>query len=321
MFGLTGHPHLHGPRQNLHPFSSSPEPPLPGEAKLSLSVFGLEGPSVSQIPLEEYLVGVLAAEMPALFHPEALKAQAVVARSYALSRITGAQPTCPRDKEAHLCTDGSCCQAWRDPQDFYASLPPGEREELYQKILEAVSITAGQVLTYQGKIVEAVYHSTCGGNTEASHALWQGEPLPYLQPVSCSYCSHSPYYRQQLIIKKDKLLASFRDNIQPVASSSGLPYVSVLERGPGKRVISIQLGSQRYSGPQLRQMLDLPSTFFQVRAEPEGLVFDLRGHGHGVGLCQYGADGMGKEGYSYQDILSHYFPQTKLQHYSAAPLY
>jgi stage II sporulation protein D len=289
--------------------------PKPLAPKILLSVFGAgstANPVPVSIPLEEYLLGVVLAEMPSSFHLEALKAQAVVARTYALymAEIGGG---CKSHPGAHLCTNSTCCQAWSDPALLIEAYAPEAAAALKEKIQKAVEQTAGQVLLFQGKLAEAVYHSTCGGITEASTAVWQGQPLPYLQPVPCNYCSHSPYYRQEIILERNALSVLLKEEeLRPVAGGTFLPPISVLERGPGQRVVSLQVGNKRYSGQAVRNLLDLPSAYFTLHPEADRVVLDVHGYGHGVGLCQYGADGMACSGYTYREILLHYYPGTDL---------
>ena len=285
------------------------------KSPVEIRLYRADRQEVVSIDLEEYLVGVVMAEMPASFGMEALKAQAVAARTYALhrSRLFGGGG-CPNAPEpADICNDSIHCQAWDDPRERAASVwPEEEREANLERIRQAVRETAGEVAVYRDRLIEAVYHSTCGGQTEASHAVWSGGTVPYLQSISCPYCTHSPQYRQEIEISYEKLAASLAfEPALPVASNDD-PPLQVIAETPGGRVGTLKVGDTLLEGKEVRRLLELPSTAFSWEPGENGLVFAARGHGHGVGLCQYGADGMAARDKSYRQIIAYYYPGTTI---------
>ena len=264
------------------------------------------------LDLEQYLVGVILAEMPASFELEALKAQAVIARTYALHQhpFSGGGGCDRAPGGADICSDSAHCQAWLDPEEAAEWGPGGEL--FLKRIQQAISETAGEVAVYRGKLIEAVNHSTCGGKTEASHALWNGGSLPYLQSVTCPYCTHSPHYRGELLIPFTRLAEALpQDPALPVASAERLPLEKVTETSGG-RIAALTIAGRSIGGAELRSLLELPSTAFTWELREEGLLFHTRGRGHGVGLCQYGADGAARKGQGYRQIIQFYYPGTTI---------
>ncbi|MEW5783557.1 MAG: stage II sporulation protein D [Bacillota bacterium] len=280
--------------------------------KTPIRFYRVDLEQVVLIDLEEYLVGVVIAEMPASFGLEALKAQAVAARTYTLSRSRawGGDGCRQSAASADICSDSTHCQAWIDPQEAVLSWPDEMKNENLARVRQAVLETAGEVITYQGRLIEAVYHSTCGGKTESSQAIWSGGPTPYLVSVQCPYCTHSPYYESNTLVPYAKLSTLFlQEPALPVAAIKQLP-AQVVEETPGGRVGLLELGDSLLEGKEVRRLLDLPSTAFIWEAQEDGFLFTTHGHGHGVGLCQYGADGAAAEGKSYRQIISLYYPGT-----------
>jgi stage II sporulation protein D len=278
-------------------------PPPLATKPFPLQVYNHRQGKLLTMDLEEYLVGVVAAEMPASFHPEALRAQAVAARTYTLQKALD-RGGCEKHPGAQVCTDHTHCQAWTSPESI-RSRPDGEA--LLQRLQGAVSSTAGLVLTSGGQRIDAVYHSTCGGHTAAAHQVWVGS-APYLEAVECGYCNHSPWYntRAEITYSRFRQIFSPRSTV-PVMTAQGQPILRVLEASSQGRVKTFQVGTGSYSAWQFRQLLDLPSAWLTYTFQGDSIHFALRGYGHGVGLCQYGADGMGRAGRTFEDILHHYY--------------
>jgi len=246
---------------------------------------------------EEYLTGVLLAEMPTSYDHDALCAQAVAARTYAAKRSTDA-----RHPYGAVCTDPGCCQAYVEVADYLDGLGFAEYVEIARKAVEA---TKDLVLTYEGSLIEATYFHSSGGRTEASVAVW-GVAYPYLQPVDSPgeevLTDHSTrifYTREELEMLLDRQL--------PGNPSGWLGWTTYTVGGG---VETILLAGIEYSGLQLRSLLKLNSTAFTAVAEGDGLWFITRGKGHRVGLSQLGAQAMALEGHSWQEILAHYYPGT-----------
>ncbi len=251
--------------------------------------------SVLTLGLEEYLVGVVAAEMPASFHKEALKAQAVVARTYALRSI----------QEGKKLTDTQDTQVYKDQnqlkQEWGASF-----STYYQKVQAAVQETKGKYLTYQGRYIEALYFSTSNGYTEDASYVW-GNSVPYLQSVVSSWDTESRFFHQEVYKDKQQVFSSFGLD----ANIDGT--IQILERNRSGRVVSLKLGSTVISGVTFRSRLGLASTDFEIQEVGSQLKIVTKGWGHGVGMSQYGANGMAKNGYTYSQILTHYYQGVTLQ--------
>lgn len=259
---------------------------------------------VENIELEEYLTGVVLAEMPASFEVEALKAQAVVARTYTLRAYNGKE----KHDEASVCTNSSCCQAYRSEGNYLAE---GGNLEAVDKVREAVEDTNGLVLTYQGELIEATYFSCSGGSTEDALAVW-GTDVPYLQAVSSPGEEDAAYYTDSISFTRmeieDALQVELREDL---ASWFGdVSYTS------GGGVETMVVGGKTFEGTELRQLLGLRSTAFTVTQEGDTVTFHTRGFGHRVGMSQYGADAMAASGSSFEEILQHYYQGTVLGRYS-----
>jgi stage II sporulation protein D len=256
-----------------------------------------------EIRLEDFMIGVIAAEMPASFDIEALKAQAVAARTYVLSHCPP-QGIC-RHGDAAVCSDPSHCQAYLDNDMLKASWGKNYHT-YYDKIEEAVLATQGEVLFWQESIAQAPFFSTCGGRTENAEAVW-GKAFPYLVSQECRYCGHSARYSGYQRYSLDEAAAMLAIPVEALTTIKAESYT------PGDRIGLMTAGGENYAGTDWRSIFSLNSAAFSWLMIGDYLIFCTVGYGHGVGLCQYGADGMGKNGYHYQEILSHYYPGTSLQ--------
>lgn len=249
---------------------------------------------VVNLELEDYVTGVVGAEMPALFSSEALKAQAVIARTYALKANSMGQ----------VLSDNESTQSYKDNGEL-ASLWGGNYSSYYSKIKDAVNSTKGVYLTYNGNYIEAVYHSTSNGRTEDSSNVW-GNYYPYLVSVESSYDNTNPSFSISKSFSYSDLSSKLGIGVNSSSEFNILGYTS------GGRVSSISIDGNQFSGVSFRSMLGLRSADFDIVKNDDGVVITTRGYGHGVGMSQYGANGMGKAGYSYQDILLHYYPGVSL---------
>jgi stage II sporulation protein D len=248
---------------------------------------------ITQMDLEDYVLRVVLGEVPADFEPEALKAQAVVARTFALKLCES------KRHDGAVCTRSSCCQAYRTEEMY---LQKGGTEEKLAKVCAAVEATRGQVLTYGGKLINATYFSCSGGSTEDAVAVW-GYDVPYLQSVqSPGEEDAAAFYREKTFTPEEfcKALA-VRLEGKPQNWFGRVTYTD------GGGVETMTIGGVRYKGTTLRSLLDLRSTMFTVAVEKGNIVVRMKGYGHRVGMSQYGADAMALAGSSYADILAHYY--------------
>lgn len=261
---------------------------------------------IVQMDKLSYLVGVVAAEMPAAFPAEALKAQAVAARTYT-AYCTAAH----RHSQAQICTYSGCCQAWMGEEALRERWGT-DYERYHTVILSAVRDTAGQSLSYQGQPAFAAFHSSSMGTTESSGQIWN--ETPYLVSV---YSPETPERMPELISHvrvaaldfRDALLSAFpgMDLSGPAEAWVGEP--SFCESG---RVDMLNIGGVDVPGTRLRQLFSLRSTDFEIDYDGRDFVFTVAGFGHGVGMSQYGAKLLAEEGLDYAAILAHYYPGTSL---------
>ncbi len=292
------------PGETEAPFSPSDAAPDAAPAIRTLRV--LVGEELREMPLQDYLCGVVAAEMPAAFPDEALKAQAVAARSYAAYCAAS-----HKHPDADVCTDPGCCQAWLDTE-AQRQRWGADYAQNADRIRAAVEATAGQTLRYRGEPVFAAFHSSSPGATEDCGAIWT--PQPYLVSVdSPETAADVPGYVSTLrcapLDFRDVILSAF-----PEADFSGPAesWIGELRLDASGRVESLRLGGVSISGVRLRQLFSLRSTAFTLRYEEGGFLFTVTGYGHGVGMSQYGAKVMAETGADYREILAHYYPGTEL---------
>lgn len=260
-----------------------------------------EDGSVQEMELESYLVGVLLAEMPATFEVEALKAQAVVARTYTLR----SQERKKHDN-ADLCTDSTCCQAYTSPELLQAE---DIKAEDLAKVRNAVEETLGQILTYNGQIIEATYYSCSGGKTEDALAVW-GTDIPYLQSVSSPGEENAVHFEDSVSFTPEQLRG-----LLSLPATGQLKFEDMtFTTGGGVKEVTIC--GAKFQGTEIRKLLNLRSTAFTITNADNEITFHTRGYGHRVGMSQYGADAMAVLGSSYREILQHYYPGTILENRS-----
>lgn len=255
----------------------------------------------TEMTMEAYLCRVLPAEMPPSFEPEALKAQAVAARTYTCQAQLSAQK-----HEGALCTDSRCCQAYSTDAQL-ESLSQEERE----KIQQAVTDTDGLILTYQGAPIEATFFSSSGGRTEDAAAVW-GRDYPYLRSVESPGEEESPYKESSVFYYKEEL----EELLDISLGEDWGQWAGEISYTSGGGVDRLILGDRSFSGTYLRKMLGLNSTAFTAEPEHDGICFTTSGYGHRVGMSQYGANAMAEDGADFKEILSHYYGGTILLNYS-----
>ncbi|MGQ9532930.1 MAG: stage II sporulation protein D [Desulfotomaculales bacterium] len=261
---------------------------------------------VRAMPLEEYLVGVVAAEMPAEFPVEALKAQAVVARTYILKRLMGGGVVNRVHPEADICDDPRHGQAWLSREELRARWGRTGYYRYYYKVKEAVDATRGVIVTYNGQPIDPVYHGSCGGATENARDVWKVD-VPYLRSVKCPYDSH-PRDGEPVTFTLTELDHRLGTDLGALPAVAGRQErFAVVARTETGRPRSMRLGSRVVPATELRERLELRSTNFRVQMEGNRVTFTCTGYGHGVGMCQYGARGLAEHGHDYRTILKHYY--------------
>ncbi|MEA4925138.1 MAG: stage II sporulation protein D [Syntrophomonadaceae bacterium] len=244
--------------------------------------------------LEDYIKGTVAAEMPASFEMEALKAQAVCARTYAVKKLLSDSPY---PKGADLSDDIQSCQAYVSLQNFAPQNP--KRKELLERINEAVDATRGEIIIYDSQPIDALYCSTCGGRTESSAAVWGGQ-VDYLTSVKCEDCQESSHYQETTVISNEVIKKAVNDKNNAL-------QIKILSRTPGGRPQKLSINQHQIDATALRKALSLPSNWMEFQISSATTTIHTRGYGHGVGLCQWGANGMAKRGENYHQILQKYY--------------
>lgn len=278
----------------------------------AVKVFRHESGEVESIPLEEYVMGVVAGEMPAAFEPEALKAQAVAARTYAISRMRRSGAGNPAAHPAAPLCDDIHCQVYRTASQLRELKGDSWMGEGYKRIGEAVAATAGQVMYYKGALVEQpLFHSSSGGQTANSEDVFT-TALPYLRSVDSPYEKEDPHQEETVSVSLKTFGAKIK-SVYPGAGAIGAGNIKVTARSQGGRVQTLQAGKAKVSGRRIRALFGLRSANFTVKVSDENVLFTTSGYGHGVGMSQYGANGMAKAGYGYVDILSHYYSGVEVR--------
>ncbi len=262
-----------------------------------------ESGQVEKLTMDQYLWGVVAAEMPASFQTEALKAQAVAARTYALRKGSAANSAHP---EAMVCDDHTCCQAYITPQA--AAVNWGAETDFYaDKIAAAVAATDGLALTYEGALIDAVFFSSASGSTADAAEVW-GNAVPYLRPVTTPEGEEVPNFHTTVTVP----LAEFKAAILEKHPEAVLGEDYTVWFGPvtytaAGAVAALPVGGVAMSGLEYRALFGLRSARFALTAGEEGVTFRVTGYGHGAGMSQYGANAMAARGENFKTILTHYY--------------
>lgn len=297
------------PAGDVQPEEAPPaeEPPRPEEdgadAAVPLNVI-IEG-RLRQMDMRTYLLGVVRAEMPAEFQPEALKAQAVAARTYILHKIAGGGS--PNHPQADACDDITCCQAYKSQEQAAAGW--GEKAPEYEeKVRSAVEETDGECVLYDGAPVLAVFHSSSSGTTQDAQNVWSAS-LPYLQSVETPESEETvPNYRSTASFSSGELREKLKEAL-PEAVLEGSPsnwFTNIQQQANGT-VTELSVGGVKVGGNQLRTILGLRSACFTISFDGDTALFSVTGYGHGVGMSQYGANVLAEGGMSYKEILEWYY--------------
>ncbi len=254
---------------------------------------------ITKIPFEEYIKGVVAGEMPATFELEALKAQAVASRSYAMYQMTAT-----KDKDYDVLNTTSN-QVYLTDEQLKANWKD-EYTEKINKIKNAIKETSGEYLTYKGQIVNAMFFSTSSGQTENSEEIFVSA-LPYLRSVDSKWDQASPVYTD-----------TYTFDLKDFYSKLNLPYneklvIEVTEKTSTGRTKKLKINNQELNGRDVATKLSLRSNYFDIVQNENKITITTKGFGHGVGMSQYGANGMAKEGYKYDQILKHYYQNTEIK--------
>ncbi len=246
--------------------------------------------------LESYLIGVLAAEMPASFHDAALRAQATAARTYIYNKMKSGEKN-SEHPDAVVCTDSAHCKAWLSDADMQNDLGADWYKNYHEKLARAVSDTQGEIITYDDEPIVAVFHSTGSGRTENAKDVWGGD-LPYLKSVASEGDKSSPKFTSTAEVSKEDICKTL---------SVTDAHVYDCTRTEGGAVDTVNIGGFLFRGTDIRAFFDLNSANFTVEETENAFIFHVVGNGHGVGLSQYGANAMAENGSDHHEILSAYY--------------
>lgn len=283
-------------------------PAANGEFKEKISVYVTKEDVVKEMDTSQYLKEVVAAEMPADFSFEALKAQAVAARTYLISK-SQKKDSIPEHKGADVCTDYNHCKAWMSEEERKNLWEEERKNEYWDKISRAVTDTAGEILTYEDEPISAVFHSTSSGMTEKAEDVW-GTDVAYLQNVESEGDELSPRYSSEFSCDVNEFCEKAERAVPGVDWSLGL--FSDIERSSAGGIISLKVGGVQIKGTQFREIFGLRSTNVEIVRQDNTIIMSVKGNGHGVGMSQYGANYLGNSGKGYEEILSKYYPGTTL---------
>ncbi|PLS17750.1 stage II sporulation protein D [Bacillus sp. M6-12] len=276
---------------------AEPAAGLPASS-VEVSVYRSAKKQIQKLPLETYVAGVVSAEMPADFEIEALKAQALTARTYIVNQLTHKDGVAlPEGADV---TDTEMHQVFNSEKEL-KKVWGSDYSWKIKKIHQAVAETAGQIITYDGTPITATFFSTSNGYTENSEAYWE-HAYPYLTSVSSPWDKNSPKFYDKKVISIREFEAKLG-----VKLSNSETVGTITERTPGKRVGTVKINGKKWSGKEIREALGLKSADFDWERKGDQIVISTKGFGHGVGMSQYGANGMAKEGRTYQEIVKHYY--------------
>lgn len=276
----------------------------------TISLLHKDTGEVEQVELDTYLCNVVSAEMPADYELEALKAQAIVARTYTIYKVQN-----KKHEEADICDDSTCCQAWISKEDRLARWEENVRESNWAKIEECVNSTKGKIITYDNKPINAFFHSNSGGTTELPVNVWGGgSNLPYLQVVETAGEEGYTQYSSEVEITNEELLEKLKTKYSDIAIDfANDEDIKIIEYTDSGRVRTIKFGNHELSGVETRTLLGLRSTNFAITKQDGSIKFSVKGYGHGVGMSQTGADSMAKEGKTCEEIITHFYVGVEIK--------
>lgn len=262
-----------------------------------------------QVNLDDYLCNVISAEMPADYEVEALKAQAIVARTYTIYKILN-----KKHDNADICDDSTCCQAWISKDDRLARWEESKRESNWQKIFDCVNSTKGKIITYDNQPINAFFHSNSGGVTEVPVNVWGGTGYPYLQSVETSGEDAYTQYSSEVVFTQEELINKLKEKYTDISIDfSNNDDIKILEYTESTRVKTVKFGNYELSGVEARTLFGLKSTNFEITKDGDNIKFSVKGYGHGVGMSQTGADSMAKNGSTAEEIIKHFYTGVEIK--------
>ena len=283
---------------------------------ITVNVYMVDQKKTVKMNLEDYLIGVVAAEMPASFEMEALKAQAVAARTYALGRAAKLYGSSEAVHDgADVCTSPAHCQAWISKETAMRRWGLFSSFKYWNKICKAVNETSGQIIEYNKVVINPLFHSNSGGHTENVEDVWTGTAEPYLRGVESPGEDTFSEYKSEAVFEQSdmvKKLKEFNPEFK-LTTSDILSSVEVKKYSSGDRVMEMIIGNITIKGTDFRKIFQLKSANFKLSRQKDGrIAVTTFGYGHGVGMSQCGADYLAKQGYTYSDILKYYYKGVEI---------
>jgi stage II sporulation protein D len=306
---------VENPKKETSKVIVSSEPVTVNDTIDKIKLYNPYDDSVAELDLEDYIKGVVAAEMPAEFHIEALKAQAIAARTYATSRAIKYSSGHSDHPDAPICS-GIHCQAYLSLEELRQIKGESWVENYWAKIEEAVDSTKGLLIYYNGEIIEPLYHSTSGGMTEDAVNVFAAD-TPYLKAVISPYEEDAPKYKSTVNLTGEEFVSKIINKYPDanITKNNFYEQIKLIEKTDSGRIKKIAIGKQIVDGRDLRDLFSLNSTNFTITYDKKLNLIEIvtYGFGHGVGMSQWGANGMAKKGSDFIDILSHYYTGIEIR--------
>lgn len=258
---------------------------------------------IEEVKIDDYLCNVVSAEMPADYELEALKAQAIVARTYTIYKVQN-----KKHENADICDDSTCCQAWVSKENRLERWEETKREDNWNKIQQCVNETKGKIITYNNQPINAFFHANSGGTTELPVNVWGGSGLPYLQVVQTAGEEGYTQYSSEVDLTQEELINKLKTKYEDIQIDfNNDEDVKIIEHTDSNRVKTVKFGNHELSGVETRTLLGLKSTNFEIKKENNQIKFLVKGYGHGVGMSQTGANTMAKQGNNCEEIIKHFY--------------
>ena len=273
-----------------------------------INVILTETNEVIEMNVEDYIKGVLIGEVPASYEMEALKAQAIVARTYTMHKLKYAGES---HENADICDNINHCQAYKSKEYALEAWEDTEEREKWNKIENAVEETKGEVITYRGELINAFFHAHSGGQTEDARSIWGQEDIPYLKSVPGN---ESYAFEDSKSVTKDDFKKILKEKYPDYNEET--ENVSAIDHTISERVYHMKVGNLTLLGTEIRTLFGLRSSKFEIKMEGDNIIFNTIGYGHGVGMSQEGANQMALNGKSYKEIICHYYKDVEINTYN-----
>jgi len=288
-------------------------PQNPSVSDMQIMLYRKDSDSVQTLDCYTYMCGVVAAEMPASYEPEALKAQTVAAFTYMLNKMNYE----PSHKDgAFVCDDYNHCKAYLSEDELSSLWGSAYYNKMYTKIQDAVLSVLGKMITYNDLPINAVFHNISGGKTASALEVW-GSDIAYLQSVLCESDKECDDYKSQVTLTNKEFSDVFFNSLGVVLPENSEGWIGEISYHPSGYVNEINIGGTMYSGTHIRKLFSLKSAFFEIDVSKSKITFNVCGHGHGVGMSQHGANALAKQGKTYDEILKHFYTDVKIEDYVA----